>query len=1398
MLRTCLGIIAGWCLALSLNAQNTFQKTYGGTEDDFGADLVITPDGYVIAGSTFSVGSGGRDAFLLKIGPSGNVIWQRNYGSFDADQFTQVTLGNDGGYLAAGSTFSAGAGGQDFWLVKTDDLGVVQWSKTIGGDLNESSDIQGKILRVEDGYVVSFTQLSTAPASGQQTCIARIDNAGNIVWEKTYQSQVFNIFGVTDIAAQGQVLYAGGGADGEACLLALDPANGSVISARWFAGAGNESLYNVFVLPDTSLILSDGTWTPSGSQFQSHWLMKTGQNGLVKWSKVYSQANGAGLRGVAIPTPDGGFLSTPYNTPLTISSDANMIKLDGSGNVQWAHCFGGDHADQFIKGYATADGGYIAVGQTENTGKGATDILVVKVNADGLVEGCCKKDLNLEVADYFPPINDQGFGEDGFFPPQDAQLEMISSLPTAGDFCSNVQPVQHDTVALCPGEAYNLGGTEFFAPDEVTTLIPGPGCDTVLVTHLILRQYVIADFGVQYFCPGGFVTINGVNYDQPGNLLDTLTNHNGLFCDTIGSYTIVQLDNPTFTQTIGFCPGQSVVIGGQSYDEPGVVVDTLPSTTGCDTIATYILEQLNQVTLYDGVIFCPGDTIFINGQGYTEEGIVYYSIPSSNGGCDTLVEVTLQLAPQDFVVTLLDYVCVNGSPVIDYEVCNLTGGPVPDNLWVSFYYNNPFETNAVNLGTYATNAFDTCLNANTSVLPFSVADGGTIYAVVNDDGGVSTPYSLDDFPIYYLTECNYANNLASIVIQSVPGPAPDLGPDVTLCKDSTVLFNAGYDYDSYLWQDGSTGQFFATDQFGTYWVEVTDECGFKQRDTVLLLGNLLPDTKFPDQSICPGASVTLPLPGFDSYAWAPATGLSCTDCSEVTIQPDATTTYTVDAFSNLGCELHDTFTINILPLPARSETIEFCPGESVVIDGQSYTQSGSVIDTIPSNTAACDTVVTYTLVLLPQPERSELIAFCPGESVEINGETYTQSGTVIDTVPSVTAACDTIVTYTLVLLPQPAFTQTIEFCKGESVVVNGQTYTEPGVVLDTLPSVTGGCDTLATYILQYLTPQQPTAVTISCPQDIVVEADPGVTSVVVTFADATAASDCPCPGIDVQQSAGLLNGSAYPLGSSTVCYSAADSCGNTASCCFTITVNEAETACDTKVIGCMTYELIGISKDAAGDRTYRIRVTNNCASKLVYTAIQLPDGVTALDPANASTYTSPAGNAYAVRNPNFAPFYSIRFKPMQAGIANGASDVLEYTIPAWTNPTFIHVGSRLESQVFYEVHLNTFNCPVTTGQSSSRPLEERGSLFHYPANTLSVFPNPLSGGDLFANLSDWSGQTVQIRICDARGSEVLNQPFAASEQTAIHLPAGLAAGMYFLEAVPADGSRQSVKFVIEW
>lgn len=654
----------------------------------------------------------------------------------------------------------------------------------------------------------------------------------------------------------------------------------------------------------------------------------------------------------------------------------------------------------------------------------------------------------------------------------------------------------------------------------------------------------------------------------------------------------------------------------------------------------------------------------------------------------------------DWELTIDGLTCDKGKLSLHYKLCNNGGTAATDSVPVSFYLGNPTATAAPLLGTYL---FDGVLapgECKTGTLddlapswfPNGLSGVQTVYAVVNDNQSLTAPFSLDAFPVTNLLECDYSNNLSFTVVAG-DDLTLDLGLDVILCEGTTTTFNAGSQFYQYLWQDGSTDSTFTATQPGTYWVEATDVCGFKQRDSVFFSYSLLPDTQFPDSAICPGSALVYSVPGFDTYSWAPAAGLSCTNCATVSAQPSATTQYTLMASDSSGCVLTDTFVIAVRPNPVKTRVYQFCPGESVTINGTSYSQ--------------------------------------------------------------------------------------------------------PGTVLDTLPSTSGGCDTLATYTLQFVPLPQPSVVTIQCPASLTVTIPANANTAVVNYASPTATSDCPCGNITPVLEQGLASGSAFPADATLVCYTAKDDCGTASSCCFTVTVNREpeDEVCDEKITPCIKFEILGIFQNPAKQRTYRMRVTNTCTNKLAYVAYELPDAFIAEKPADNTIYAAPSGRQYSVRNANYSPFRSIRFKASGDGIANGQSDIFEYTLPPQSQPTFIHTIVRLEPQIYYETHLNVFACEVQ--QTPNRP-EDGGTDRndqHSAKSELRVYPNPASDR-ITVDVSNWKQPGNHLRIFDLFGRVLFDEkPVVGSESYKIDLPSSWPTGVYLLEWRTETGERQTLRFV---
>jgi hypothetical protein len=110
---------------LKINAygDSIWSKTYGGTEDDLGHSVKKTVDGgYIIAGRTKSYGTGGTDAYLIKVDSLGDTIWTSAFGGYCDDVASFVSEVSDGGYITVGRTKSFGSGIDDVYFIRTNPL----------------------------------------------------------------------------------------------------------------------------------------------------------------------------------------------------------------------------------------------------------------------------------------------------------------------------------------------------------------------------------------------------------------------------------------------------------------------------------------------------------------------------------------------------------------------------------------------------------------------------------------------------------------------------------------------------------------------------------------------------------------------------------------------------------------------------------------------------------------------------------------------------------------------------------------------------------------------------------------------------------------------------------------------------------------------------------------------------------------------------------------------------------------------------------------------------------------------------------------------------------------------------------------------------------------------------
>lgn len=167
-----------WTMMLE-NRENGIQQW-----QDVAQGIEETNDGgFIVAVSAGSYLTAMNDAMLLRLNSNGTPLWAKTYGGIADDVARYVYQTTDGGFLAAGTSRSFGAGGADFYLVKTDANGTLQWAKTYGGSNDEGLLAFSKTS--DGGYIACGTTLSFGNGS-EDVYLVKINSAGDTAWTKTY------------------------------------------------------------------------------------------------------------------------------------------------------------------------------------------------------------------------------------------------------------------------------------------------------------------------------------------------------------------------------------------------------------------------------------------------------------------------------------------------------------------------------------------------------------------------------------------------------------------------------------------------------------------------------------------------------------------------------------------------------------------------------------------------------------------------------------------------------------------------------------------------------------------------------------------------------------------------------------------------------------------------------------------------------------------------------------------------------------------------------------------------------------------------------------------------------------------------------------------------------------
>ena len=368
-----------WVVKLDTAGAIQWQNTIGGSSFEILRSIQQTGDGgYILGGFSLSSISGDKtensqgnyDYWVVKLDASGSIQWQNTIGGSSTDELNSIQQTADGGYILGGHSSSNISGDKtensqgsfDYWVVKLDAVGAIQWQNTIGGwefdylySIQQTSD-GGYVLGGRSWSGISGDKTDTS-RGGNDYWVVKLDSTGLIQWQNTIGGSI----------------------------------NDFLISIEQTADGG-------YILGGWSSSDSTGDKTEDSQGGRDYWVVKLDIAGSIQWQNTIGGSGTDRLESIQ-QTSDGGYVmggvsDSPISGDKTEDSlggdDYWVVKLDTAGAIQWQNTIGGSGNDQLYSIQQTTDGGYVMGGyslsnisgdKTENS-QGNWDYWVVKLGPD--------------------------------------------------------------------------------------------------------------------------------------------------------------------------------------------------------------------------------------------------------------------------------------------------------------------------------------------------------------------------------------------------------------------------------------------------------------------------------------------------------------------------------------------------------------------------------------------------------------------------------------------------------------------------------------------------------------------------------------------------------------------------------------------------------------------------------------------------------------------------------------------------------------------------------------------------------------------------------------------------------------------------------------------------------
>jgi hypothetical protein len=664
---------------LVVNAAITFQKTFGGTSDEYGyATEQLSDGGYIMCGRTISFGVGGFDNYLIRLNANGDTLWTKTYGNIGYDEAQSIKQTSDGGFIMVGQTATVDWAG-DVYLVKTDANGVLVWSTAFG--TAGKFDFGYSVRQTSDGgYIIAGLTNSTG-AGLRDVLLLKTNSTGVLQWSKTYGGASDDEGKSVEETADGGFIISGftqSYGSGYQMYLIKTNSTGNITWSKTFGGGGMELGYSVKQTSDGGYVLL-GYSDSYGSGLVDVLLLKLTATGGISWSKTYGGASDDYGSCINI-TSDGGYIIS--GKTLTYGGGAGdfyLIKTDVNGLHQWSKAYGGTALDQAGNVRQTADGGYILTGYTMSFGAGIREAYLVKTDATG-ASGCNEFTATTQTTSATVANSTgatEGLGLSAVSPvTATRRVTPVVTTSCSSSACSLTIASFAQTNVSCNGSTN--GTASISTAGGVGTLTynwtPGNpiGDGTASVTNLSAGSYscTITD-------ANGCTTSQSVTITQPTALVATLSSQTNISCfgGSNGAASI-SISGGTTAYSYNWTPGNPIGDGTASVTNlsAGSYSSTITDANGCIASQTVTITQPAAINNSQNISICAGQTFVIGTNSYSTSGI-YTDMLSAINGCDSTVTTNLTVNPLIDLTTTTsgNSITANTSPA-DYQWIDCNNG----------------------------------------------------------------------------------------------------------------------------------------------------------------------------------------------------------------------------------------------------------------------------------------------------------------------------------------------------------------------------------------------------------------------------------------------------------------------------------------------------------------------------------------------------------------------------------------------------------------------------------------------------------------------------------------------------------------------------------------------------